>query len=177
MNEARRIRPARPEDVAAVAAIYDKLTAREAAGLGCTGWKSGIYPTRETAERALADGELYVMESDGKIVASARLNGVQDPAYARCVWQYDAPPEQVFVLHTLTVDPDCAGGGIGREFLQFYEAMAASLGKPYLRMDTNVHNLPARTFYGRHGYREAGVVPCEFNGLADIDLVCLEKRL
>ena len=173
----RHIRPAEPGDVDAVAAIYDRLTAREAAGLGCTGWKSGVYPTRETAEQALADGKLYVLEADGRIAASARLNGVQDPAYAYCPWQYDAPPEQVFVLHTLTVDPDRAGQGLGREFLLYYEAAAASLGRPYLRLDTNVVNLPARAFYKNHGYREAGVVPCEFNGLPDIDLVCLEKKL
>lgn len=173
----RHIRPAAAEDIDAVTAIYDKITAREAAGLGCTGWKPDIYPTRETAENALADGELYVLEQDGAVVATARLNGVQDPAYAHCAWQYDALAEKVFVLHTLAVDPDHAGGGLGREFLLYYEAMARAEGRPYLRMDTNVINRPARRFYANHGYREAGIVPCVFNGLPDIDLVCLEKKL
>lgn len=173
----RHIRLAGERDIDAVAAIYDKITAREAAGLGCTGWKPGIYPARDTAENACADRELYVLEQDGVILATARLNGVQDPAYAFCRWQEDAPVDKVFVLHTLAVDPDWAGQGLGREFLLYYEAMARAEGKPYLRLDTNVINRPARTFYASHGYREAGIVPCEFNGLPNIDLVCLEKKL
>ena len=27
------------------------------------------------------------------------------------------------------------------------------------------------------GYTEAGIVPCEFNGIAGVNLVCLEKKL
>ena len=46
-----------------------------------------------------------------------------------------------------------------------------------LRMDTNEINAPARALYARLGYREADVVPCDFNGLGQIRLVCLEKRL
>ena len=44
-------------------------------------------------------------------------------------------------------------------------------------MDTNEINAPARALYARLGYREADVVPCDFNGLGQIRLVCLEKRL
>jgi len=31
--------------------------------------------------------------------------------------------------------------------------------------------------YKRLGYREAGIVPCVFNGIPDVMLVCLEKKL
>lgn len=44
-------------------------------------------------------------------------------------------------------------------------------------MDTNQINAPARALYKRLGYREAGIVPCDFNGLGQIRLVCLEKLL
>lgn len=44
-------------------------------------------------------------------------------------------------------------------------------------MDTNAVNKPARALYHKLGYKEAGVVPCNFNGIKDVMLVCLEKYL
>ena len=40
------------------------------------------------------------------------------------------------------------------------------LGCPYLRMDTNEKNAAARRLYARLGYKEIGIVDCEFNGIA-----------
>ena len=44
-------------------------------------------------------------------------------------------------------------------------------------MDTNAINTAARALYKKLGYREACVVPCAFNGIPDVQLVCLDKRL
>ena len=44
-------------------------------------------------------------------------------------------------------------------------------------MDTNEKNAAARRLYARLGYREAGIVPCVFNGIKGVGLVCLEKRV
>ena len=59
----------------------------------------------------------------------------------------------------------------------FYESLAAERGCPCLRIDTNEKNAVARRMYARHGYRESGVIPCEFNGIPDVGLVCMEKVL
>ena len=177
MDPLIRIRKAQAADVDAVTAIYDAVTAREAAGLGCTGWQSAIYPNRATAEKALRNDELYVLERDGVILATARLNHIQDPAYAGVDWALKAPEERVFVIHTLAVDPAHAREGLGAAFMDYYEALAAELGCAALRLDTNEINRPARAFYAGRGYREAGVIPCTFNGLPGIRLVCLEKTV
>lgn len=81
------------------------------------------------------------------------------------------------VLHALVVEPACAGKGYGTTFVHFYEQYALEHGCPYLRMDTNVKNQAARRLYARLGYREADIVPCVFNGIAGVQLVCLEKTL
>lgn len=52
-----------------------------------------------------------------------------------------------------------------------------SIGCLCLRIDTNVKNTSARKLYKRLGYRESGVIPCRFNGIPDVNLVCLEKLL
>lgn len=42
-------------------------------------------------------------------------------------------------------------------------------------MDTNVKNQAARRLYAQPGYREAGIVDCNFNGMPGVKRVCLEK--
>ena len=114
------IRRARAEDVDAAARIYEALLDREEAGQGATNWKRGVYPTRETARRAQEAGWLYVREDGaGGICASMILNHEQPPCYLGADWRVPAAPENVLVLHTLCVDPSCAGRGIGREMVRF----------------------------------------------------------
>ncbi len=83
----------------------------------------------------------------------------------------------VMVLHTLVVDPDKKRRGYGRAFLDFYENYARENGCAVLRIDTNARNAAARKMYAAFGWREAGIVPCSFNGLPGVQLVCLEKPL
>ncbi len=87
------------------------------------------------------------------------------------------PDDKIMVLHTLVVEPACAGRGYGTEFVHFYERYALENCCPYLRMDTNVKNAAARRLYARLGYKEVGVVDCTFNGIDGVKLVCLEKKI
>lgn len=170
------IRPATENDIPAVAAIYERiLDVEEARPEPVVCWLRGVYPTEDTARTALGKGTLYVMEDGGNLVAAAKIDQEQVPEYADCPWQYDAAPEQVLVLHTLVVDPAQGGKGYGPAFVAWYEAEARRRGTPYLRMDTNQRNTPARAMYRRLGYRESGVVSCVFNGIPGVRLVCLEK--
>ncbi|NCB62940.1 MAG: GNAT family N-acetyltransferase [Clostridia bacterium] len=171
------IRLATEQDLAGVVRIYNRILDLEAAGQTHTGWQAGIYPTEATARDALGKGELFIMEKDGELVAAAKLNQEQVPEYAGCAWEFDAPAEQVMVLHTLVVDPGRSGKGYASEFVRFYEDYARAHGCPYLRMDTNASNRAARTLYQKLGYREPGIVACDFNGIAGVQLVCLEKKL
>lgn len=172
------IRRAVWEDIPQVAAIYDHILTEEEQGRAVIGWIRGIYPTQQTAWDALAAGTLFVLEREGAIAAAAKIDRNQVPEYINAPWRYpDAPDEQVMVLHTLVVDPAFAGKGCGTEFVRFYERYALEQGCPYLRMDTNARNAAARRLYARLGYWEAGIVPCVFNGIPGVQLVCLEKFL
>ena len=172
------IRNAVARDLEAVAAIYDRIHTHQEQGKTVIGWQRGIYPTCQTAQAALERGDLFVMESeDGKILGSAIFNQRQDDFYFDAPWEYPAEPEQVMVMHTLTVDPDVQHKGCGSAFAAFYEAYALSRGCRYLHIDTNERNVTARDFYRRRGYREIGVVPCDFNGLLGVRLGLLEKKL
>jgi len=165
------------EDVERIGEIYDAIHTENEAGRMTTGWVRGIYPSRETARAAVRCGDLFVEEEDGRIVAAARINQEQVPEYADADWQYDVPKEQVMVLHTLVVSPEERGKGYGSRFVAYYENRALEHRCCCLRMDTNEKNSDARALYQKLGYREVSVVPCEFNGIADVRLVCLEKKL
>ena len=171
------IRPAAAHDLARIEEIYDAIHTAEEAGNVSIGWVRGVYPTRATAQAALDAGELFVLESDGTVYAAGRINREQVPVYAEVPWAHDAAPEQVLVLHTLVVDPTIAGRGYGTQFVRFYARRARALGRTVLRIDTIAKNAAARRLYARLGFREAAIVPCTFNGIAGVELVCLEKRL
>ena len=171
------IRKALESDIPAVAATHDKLHTEEGAGRATIGWSRGVYPTEDTARLALSRGDLFVQEDGGAIVGAAIINQTQVDAYYGGPWQYAAEDNEVMVLHTLVSDPDAAGRGFGKQFVAFYEDYAIQNGCKVLRMDTNSRNLRARAMYAKLGYREAGIVPCVFNGIAGVGLVLLEKML
>lgn len=176
-TETLTFRRANASDLDAVTAIYDRIHAQEDAGGVTIGWVTGVYPTRLDAELALDRNDLYVCETEGRVAASGILNQKQVDVYAEGRWAYPAEDSAVFVLHTLTVDSDLSGRGIGSAFVRFYEDTARELGCTVLRMDTNEKNTAARRLYARLGYREADIVPCAFNSIPNVRLVLLEKKL
>ena len=169
------IRKANLHDIDRIAEIYEEIHTKEEAGRASIGWIRGVYPTRQTAEAAVARDDMFVMEINDRIVAAARINREQVTEYADAPWSVNAPADQVMVLHTLVVSPSESGKGYATEFVRFYENFALEHDCPYLRMDTNAKNAAARRLYRKLGYAEAGIVISQFNGIPDVPLVCLEK--
>ena len=171
------IRKATESDIPAVAEIYAHILANEDPAKPATGWLKGIYPVEATARAALGRDDLFVCIEDDKVVASAIINRTQVDVYADCKWSLVCEDDEVMVLHTLTVEPACAGRGIGRKFVAFYEDYARGHNCKALRIDTNAVNITARGLYSKLGYTEVGIVPCVFNGIPNVMLVCMEKLL
>ena len=165
------------DDLDAIDRIYSRAHDAEEAGLTTTGWVRGIYPKREVAEASLQRGDMYVAEYDGRIVASGIINKTQVNVYLECDWEYKAPDEKICVLHTLVVDPDARGKGIGRAFVRFYEETGMDWDCEVLRIDTNARNRRARKMYAGLGYIETDIVPTVFNGIRNVDLVLMEKKI
>ena len=171
------IRKATEADLEGVLCLYDEMHDAQEAGLICTNWKRGIYPSRVTAVSALERNDLFVMEENGRIIGSAIINHAQLDIYAGAAWKHIVPDEQVCVLHTMMISPADSGKGHAGEFLAFYEQYALERGCPELRIDTSEINTPARAMYRKHGYHEIGIAAQELNGIPDVSLVMLEKYL
>ncbi len=170
-------RKANKQDIDAIEEIYSDIHMEEEAGRVVIGWKREIYPTRETAEDSLQRGDMFVAQAHGQVVGAAIINQKQVDVYAEADWRFPAPDEEVMVLHTLVISPKVAGQGVGSAFVDFYESYASEHGCRFLRMDTNEKNMVARKLYRKLGYEERGVVDCVFNGLNDVRLICLEKKI
>ena len=105
------IRKATAADIDSVEQSYLQLLDHEALHGGHTNWVRDVYPTRATAEGALSEGTLFVLEEDGVVRGSMILNQTQLPEYAGIDWAY--PAQQVLVIHTLCIPPAQAGRGYG----------------------------------------------------------------
>jgi len=170
-------RKASMQDLDRISEIYDEIHTEEENGSVTIGWVRGVYPTKKTAEESILKGDMFVEIDNGQIVAAAKINQEQVPEYYDASWDYDVADDQVMVLHTLVVYPRLKGNGYGSKFVDFYERYALEKGCLYLRMDTNARNVIARRLYKKLGYKEVSIVPCVFNGIEGVQLVCLEKKL
>lgn len=171
------IRKAEEKDISAIVGIYDDIHTAEESGNVIIGWIRGVYPVRETAEAALTRGDLFVIEDGGAVVGTGIINRTQVESYRSGNWRFPAEDSDVMVLHTLVISPCRAGKGYGKAFVAFYENYARENGCRYLRIDTNARNSNARAMYKKLGYTEIGIVPTVFNGIPDVQLVLLEKKL
>lgn len=170
------IRQANQSDIASVTQIYERIHNEEENGNLIIGWVRGIYPTEKTAQTAFENGELYVFD-EGKILAAAIINHKQLEEYYACDWKFKAEDNEVLVLHTLVVDPECICKGVGNKFISYYEDKARRTNCKVVRIDTNELNVNARKLYKKLGYIESGKVHCSFNEIRGIDLMLLEKQL
>lgn len=170
-------RKATKEDIASIVEIYNHIHAQEEQGLVTIGWVRDVYPTERDAQMALNRGDLFVGEDDGTIFGAAIINQIQVDVYKNAPWEFPAEDREVMVLHTLVISPKAPRRGYGQAFVQFYQDFAQKNNCPYLRIDTNEKNTRARAMYEKLGFREIGIVPCDFNGIRAINLVLLEKKL
>ena len=67
------IRRAIKNDIPGIVKIYEKIIEHESQGRAYTGWKKDVYPTEKTALDSLATDELFILEDDSKILATARI--------------------------------------------------------------------------------------------------------
>ena len=139
MSTAPIIRPARPEDAAAIVALINKLAAFERA-------PGAVTLTEETVRRDAFGPdrrfEVLLAENEGGLCGGVTLLA----GYSS--WA-GAP---ALIVHDLHVDATARGRGVGRALLE--AAAALALARGCCRIDVNVlsWNQPARRFYQELGF-------------------------
>ncbi len=172
-----QFRKANKSDIERIWEIYLENHIEEEQGKAVIGWNRNIYPVKQTAEDALLRDDLFVLEDECGVMGTAVINHIQMDVYPMGDWQFDAPEDEIMVLHTLVISTKVARKGYAKKFVAFYEEYAKEQGCSYLRMDTNERNVRARAMYEKLGYKEIGIVPCVFHSMEGINMVLLEKKL
>ncbi len=158
------IRKATAEDIQSVARLYEKMLDYEDENVKYTSWQRGIYPTADTARAGVKHESLYVLEENGEILASAVLDKRQPPEYRQAKWSIFAANNEVLVIHTLCVDPEYAGSGIGSAMVVFSKQLANKLGCTCIRLNTTERNTPAASLYKKNGFIVADTKKILLNG-------------
>lgn len=175
MTPAYNVRAAAPGDLDAAAALYDALCRHLEATFNYPCWKLGVYPTRETAESALSNGELFLCTDGEDVLGTCILNGTQPAGYEEIPWQVGIAPGEVLVLHTLAVHPAHLRQGVSGALLRFAETYAEQQGKRTIRLDVFEQNLPGVRLYERYGYRMAEKTDLHLVGDGQQISHCYEK--
>ena len=163
------IRKAIKDDIESVAALYDKAISYEDAHIKYTSWQKDIYPTADTARAGIEQSSLFVIEENEKLLASVILNHKQPPEYRNASWSVAPPYDKILVIHTLCVDPESSGRGIGTSLVNFIKDYAKELRCVAIRLNTTAKNEPAKHLYEKNGFVIAdrkkillnGQIPCD----------------
>lgn len=173
------IRKAVQEDISAVEKIYDEILDHEEKTVSYTNWKKGLYPTREVAEKAFAEGTLFVDEDEEtkEITGTVILNHFQPAEYKKLKWTIDAEDDKILVIHTLCIRPSFARRKLGEKFIAFIEKYAKEIGCTTIRLDTYEGNAPGVALYTKTGYTYVGSTDFFFQNLIYEVLKCFDKVL
>ena len=163
------IRKATKADIESISALYEKAINYEDTHIKYTSWQKGIYPTSDTARAGVEKDSLFVLEENGRVVAAVILNHKQPPEYRNATWSVSPSYKEILVIHTLCVDPEYSGSGIGTLLVTFIKQYAAELNCLTVRLNTTSRNEPAKHLYEKNGFRIAdtkkillnGQIPCD----------------
>ncbi|MHC5218078.1 GNAT family N-acetyltransferase [Enterococcus sp. LJL128] len=130
-----------------VALLYDALNDYLAAHTNYPGWQKAIYPTRETAEQAVAASNLFVFRKQGRIIGAVILNHEPEAAYSLADWQIHLDYKDIFVVRTFAVHPDFLTMGIGKQMMSSIISYSRQMEIKALRLDVYEENIPAKNLY------------------------------
>ena len=141
-------------DLEEVKQVYNDMIDSLETSTNYAGWKRGVYPAVEIAEKGVKDGDLFVVrqKSDGKAVASFILRYDLPFYFSAAGWE-NIEQEAVLMIHTLIVSPKAKSSGIGRHVLAFMEDYARKNPQTKaIRFNTSPQNVPTNYLYIRSGF-------------------------
>lgn len=145
------IRRAHPDEVATVAGMWTEA-GQWLAARGSDQWQ---YPARtERIAASIAAGECWLVEHDGRPVATITLDGHADPEF----WQPADDPASALYVHRMVVLRSAAGAGLGSALLDWAGARVQAAGRAWLRLDAWRTNQRLRRYYEDEGFGLVRVV-------------------
>ena len=146
------VRKAVPEEYETVAAFYDSVIDGMEGAEYHPAWEKGVYPAYETLKESIERGELFLGFLDGKLACATIMNDRQSDGSEGEPWKFVVPDEEIRIFHALTVHPDFAGKGLGKQFVTAGMNLAKEQGAKAMRLDVLKGNVPAERLYPACGF-------------------------
>lgn len=145
-----RIRPAGPDDYAAVEQIMQQVQRLH------TSWRPDLYQSCETVlpyemyEQAVRERALFVAEYENRVAGAMRLEyrHIQNPVQVT---------RNVIHIDSMGVEEHLRGRGIGHAFFDFLKALKDQKGFDAIELQVSAKNEAARRMYAGCGFTEKSV--------------------
>ena len=148
-------------------ALFTELIDSLDQGLNYAGWKKGVYPTLDHADKGLAEDNIYgcFTKEDGRLVGCMRLCFDMEEHFNTCGWEL-LPQEEVLMLRTVISSPSYRGSGVGKSMVAFAIDFARKHKKcRAIRFNTSGQNVPANYIYTRMGFKRYYSILQPYRGL------------
>lgn len=145
------IRKAVNEDLKAIMKII-KETIVEMHSYGNYQWDEN-YPQEKDFLKDIQNGDLFVIEREGKLVGFVCINKVEPVEYNGLNWSLN---DDAMVVHRMAVNPAYRKNGIGTELMKFADKLALKNNINYLKTDTYSLNSKMNRLFEKCGYKLVG---------------------
>jgi GNAT superfamily N-acetyltransferase len=150
-----RLRPARLDDVDAIAALIERsVRGLQAKDYTPTQLEGALGSVFGVDRQLIRDGSYFVLEAEGRIVACGGWSRRRTLYGADAVSDRDdealTPGVDAARIRAFFVDPDFARKGLGAKLLTACEAAAMAHGFTHAELGATLTGLP---LYERYGYR------------------------
>lgn len=152
------IRKAVASDLNKIEQFYNEVCDYLSIHSNFPGWKKGVYPVREDAEKGLKEKALYIAQINGEIAGTFILKHKPEDGYKNGNWSTENDYTRIYVIYTLAVHPDFLKQGVATEMLMFAERLAREEHCISIRLDVVKGNVPADQLYQKCGYTFRGTV-------------------
>ena len=152
------IRKSTLADIDTLLTLFDEARTTIAA-LGIDQWQNG-YPSHEVVLRDIENGESYLYEENGEILATFAMLFETEPTYDMIYDGAWLTGESVAytAIHRFAIAVRARGRGIATEILSYAKVFSEALEKPSLRIDTHEGNIVMRRMLEKNGFIHCGKI-------------------
>jgi GNAT superfamily N-acetyltransferase len=143
--------PALPSNIDELLALLRRI-ALWLKGKGLTQWEDFLEEKgRLILEKRFREGKVY------KVLHGSALIGIYVVQDDDVFWHQMRKDNLACWVHTMGVDPDHIGRGVGAQILAQIEEMARLAGKKFVRLDCMDDNPKLCTFYESQSFQKVGI--------------------
>lgn len=144
-------------DIPRMAELYE-LARGTIRALGIDQWQTG-GPDAKTAEEDITGGRAWVLEAEGRVIATAAVYVGHEPTYDVIYdGRWITGNERYGIIHRIAVDPRARNLGAASAIMDFCAALSRKAGAGSARCDTHEGNVVMRHTLEKNGYRYCGVI-------------------